>query len=70
MDEVTASVSTEAAVALYGALQAAGIACVSVGQDCAHLRGVHTHHLRLGLEGRSGGAWQLQDLGAAGGASG
>ena len=75
LDEVTASVSAEAAVALYRALQAAGITCVSIGQDCEHLRAAHTHHLRLGLSphaaaaaaeeggGMAGeGAWQLEEV--------
>lgn len=62
LDEVTASVSPEAAAQLYSALQIAGVTCVSVGQDCAHLRALHTHHLRMGLGGGGEGGWELQAL--------
>lgn len=61
LDEVTASVSPQAAAELYAALHAAAVTCVSVGQDCEHLRGLHTHHLRLGVAGSQAGegGWEL-----------
>ncbi len=61
LDEITASVSAEAAAQLYSVLHTAGISCVSVGQDCSYLRALHTHQLRLGLEAEGGeeGAWEL-----------
>ena len=63
LDEVTASVSPQAAAELYAALHAAGVTCVSVGQDCEHLRGLHTHHLRLGVGSQAGeGGWELGAL--------
>ncbi|PSC73387.1 ATP-binding cassette sub-family D member 4 [Micractinium conductrix] len=48
LDEVTSAVSEAAAAALYGELHAAGVTCVSIGQDSEHLRRLHPLRLRLG----------------------
>jgi ABC-type uncharacterized transport system fused permease/ATPase subunit len=56
LDEPTSALSAEAAVQLYAAVQAAGVTCVSVGQDCEALRSVHNMLLHVGLPG---GGWQL-----------
>lgn len=58
LDEVTSAVSEATAAQLYSELHAEGITCVSIGQDCQHLRSLHLLHLRLGT-GPEEGCWQL-----------
>ncbi|KAL4860115.1 ATP-binding cassette sub-family D member 4 [Chlorella vulgaris] len=59
LDEPTSAVSEDAAAQLYGQLHAAGVTCISIGQDSLHLRRLHTHLLLLGC-GPEAGTWQLQ----------
>ncbi|KAL4434207.1 hypothetical protein ABPG75_000648 [Micractinium tetrahymenae] len=58
LDEVTSAVSEAAAVQLYRELHSEGITCVSIGQDCLHLRRLHPLQLRLSA-GPEEGSWQL-----------
>jgi putative ATP-binding cassette transporter len=56
LDEVTSAVSEQAAAQLYGQLHAEGVTCLSIGQDCQHLRRLHRALLRLG-GGAASGSW-------------
>lgn len=66
LDEPVAAVAPGAAAELYSALHAAGVTCVSVGQDVPHLRAAHRVLLRLGGEGGGLGGWELERCGGEG----
>ena len=55
-----------AAAELFGLLHAAGVTCVSVGQDCESMEALHAAHLRLGVggggRGQGGAGWTLHEV--------
>lgn len=56
LDEATSSITAEAEAAIYAALRASGVTCVSIGHS-DRLRALH--QTRLHISGDGSGYWQL-----------
>lgn len=54
LDEATSAVGAETAVALYGAIRAAGIAVLTLAQRCSELERCHDAVLTLAADGNGG----------------